>query len=116
MAALNEFGVVESLPAFSGHSHYDAMNFQNCEAVTNCSGKTKKKPPPVPVKTAVLNPRVQGGAARSGLCEPNDAETSCGYTRSQTELTPNEIIIVGSTHWSRIEHCRGSRDSEESQD
>lgn len=73
----------------------------------------QKKPPPVPVKTAVLNPRVQGGAARSGLCEPRDAETSRGYTRSQTELTPYEIIIVGSTHWSRIEHCRGSKDSEE---
>ena len=29
-------------------------------------------------------------------------------------MTPFEIIIVGSTHWFRIEHCRGLMDSEES--
>ena len=70
----------------------------------------KKKPPPVPVETAVYKPGSPGGSRQPGLRHPDQLKLNRGQTRGQIKLAPVNLF-VGLTHLFRVEHRRGSSDS-----
>lgn len=59
--------------------------------------RQKKKPPPVPVETAILNPEVQGEAANPGHVIWETPKRHHGQTLGRIELTSLNMF-VGLTH------------------